>query len=242
MTKIGILGLSDPVTSSLQGLLTTLQGYDVTVDSALYKARNPQERSVTWNNWMKDGSYDYIFDVSGGDLSIETIEYLDFSLYRHNKTLFFGYSDLTPILNILAGEKKTGLFQIRGNTNIEDIHRFLEGKDSSLFFEGEYIGGNIRCLLKLAGTSYFPDVSGKHLFLESYSGKENRIRSYFGQLELMGVFDKVTDVTIGQFTELDQTSSNFLETWSKSQSFPVYRNKEVGHSKDSKGIWICDTL
>lgn len=242
MKKIGILGLSDTVTSSLQELLTTLQPYDVTIDSALYKARTGKERAETWNNWMKDGSFDYIFDISGGDLSIEVIPYLDFEVYRTNKTLFMGYSDLTPILNILASYKKVGLFQIKGNTNIEDIHKMIEGKESSLFAAGSYMGGNIRCLLKLAGTDYFPDMTDKHLFLESYSGKENRIRAYFSQLELMGIFDRVKAVTLGQFTELDQTDSVFLENWAYAQFFPVYRNKTVGHSKDSKGIWICDTL
>lgn len=242
MKKIGLLGLSDPVTSSLQPLLTMLQGCDVTVDSALYKAQTGKERAVTWNRWMEDGSYDYIFDVSGGDLSIETLPYLNTSLYRTNKTLFFGYSDVTPVLNVLAKQKNTGLFQIRGNTNLDDILHFIEGEKNSLFLEGAYIGGNIRCLLKLAGTPWFPDMKEKHLFLESYSGKENRIRSYFTQLELMGVFGRVKDVTLGQFTELDQTDSAFLKEWAAVQNIPVYRDKRIGHSPDSKGIWICDTL
>ncbi len=242
MKKIGLLGLSDPVTSSLQPLLTTLQRYDVIVDSAIYKVQTGKDRADTWNRWMEDGSFDYIFDVSGGDLSIEVLPYLDISLYGTNKTLFFGYSDVTPVLNVLAKQKKTGLLQIRGNTNVDDILSFIEGEENSLFLEGSYIGGNIRCLLKLAGTVWFPNMRDKHLFLESYSGKENRIRSYFTQLELMGVFDTVKDVTLGQFTELDHTDSSFLDNWSYVQNFSVYRDKRIGHSPDSKGIWICDTL
>lgn len=34
--------------------------------------------------------------------------------------------------------------------------------------QGIVVGGNIRCLLKLAGTEYWPDMNGKILLLESF--------------------------------------------------------------------------
>ena len=37
--------------------------------------------------------------------------------------------------------------------------------------EGIVVGGNIRCLLKLAGTPYWPDMREKILLLESFGGK-----------------------------------------------------------------------
>lgn len=33
--------------------------------------------------------------------------------------------------------------------------------------EGKMLGGNLNCLMKLAGTPYFPDFSGSLLFLEA---------------------------------------------------------------------------
>ena len=42
--------------------------------------------------------------------------------------------------------------------------KFLQGSK----MQGIVVGGNIRCLLKLAGTEYWPDMNGKILLLESF--------------------------------------------------------------------------
>lgn len=51
-----------------------------------------------------------------------------------------------------------GLFQFRT--------RLIRGTS----MEGMVVGGNIRCLLKLAGTPFWPDMQDKILFLESRGG------------------------------------------------------------------------
>ena len=60
--------------------------------------------------------------------------------------------------------------------------------------EGIVVGGNIRCLLKLAGTEYWPNMDGKILFLEAYGGEVSQIAALFTQLEQMGVFKQVEGI------------------------------------------------
>ena len=40
-----------------------------------------------------------IFDISGGDISNEVLDHLNYDVIKRNYKTFFGYSDLTTILN-----------------------------------------------------------------------------------------------------------------------------------------------
>lgn len=79
--------------------------------------------------------------------------------------------------------------------------------------EGILLGGNIRCLLKLAGTEFFPDLNGKLLFLESLEGGAGIVAAWLTQLKLMGVFKKINGLILGTYTELDHANgSTMIET------------------------------
>lgn len=238
MKQIGILGLSDPC--SRQRVTPTIQwlkelGYPVRVSPYLYQESTPQQRASIWNRWLTD-DVDYIFDVSGGDLANQTIPYLDLRAYRKSKSVFHGYSDLTCVLNVLAPVRRAVLFQICQNTHRIDIEKYISGQDNDLFV-GHAMGGNIRCLLKLAGTPYFPDLKGQSLFLESRSGSIQRIQTYFTQLEMMGVFSQIADLILGQFTQLDQEGQRkALYEITKKYPFRIKEEMAVGHSIDSKAL------
>lgn len=238
--KIGILGLSNPCKKErVEPVIQWLSdlGYAVDVSPYLYVDSSPKQRALIWNQWMKE-DIEYIFDVSGGDLANETIPYLDFDAYLNSHTVFHGYSDLTCVLNALAPMRDAILFQICGNTNQIDIENYLRGNPNHLL-QTKALGGNIRCLLKLAGTSYFPNLNGQPLFLESHSGNAYRIRTYFAQLEMMDVFSKVKSLTLGQFTQLDEEGNRFvLYEITKKYAIPIYDNIHIGHSKDSKAMIV----
>lgn len=70
--------------------------------------------------------------------------------------------------------------------------------------EGIVVGGNIRCLLKLAGTPYWPDMREKILLLESFGGKLPQMVTYLSQLNQMGVFKKVNGILLGTFTKMEE--------------------------------------
>ena len=68
---------------------------------------------------------------------------------------------------------------------------------------GTLVGGNIRCLLKLAGTEYWPDMQDKILLLESWSGGVPKMVTYFSQLRQLGVFRQIKALLLGTFTEME---------------------------------------
>ncbi|MEE1071173.1 MAG: LD-carboxypeptidase, partial [Cellulosilyticum sp.] len=132
-----------------------------------------KEKAEALMNFYKDESVKAIFDISGGDLANEVLGHLDYGVIQKMPKPFFGYSDLTTIVNSIYA--KTGnkgyLYQIRNvigrkgqaqqewiksslfedkYTLLDFAYEFIQGES----LEGEVIGGNIRCFLKLAGTPY----------------------------------------------------------------------------------------
>ena len=80
-------------------------------------------------------------------------------------------------------------------------YEFLRGREMG----GIIIGGNVRCLLKLAGTPFWPDMKDKILFLEALGGDEGSLRTYFAQLEQLGAFRQIAGVLLGTFTRFEES-------------------------------------
>lgn len=244
MKKIGLIGLSNPVDKEkLKDIITKLEtrGYNIILAKSLLKSSSPQEKADDFNLFCKL-DLEGIFDISGGDLANTCIPFIDFNAYKKSTAYFFGYSDLSVILNALytTTKKKACFFQLRNNLNINNTQNtfkftWLNKKNMN----GTVIGGNIRCFLKLAGTPYFPETKNKILFLESHSGNINRIIIYLTQLEMMDVFNKINGLILGQFTELDTTNTDhLLESYVLKYPIGIIRTHEVGHSLEAKAIWI----
>lgn len=161
-------------------------------------------------NFYKDKEIKAIFDISGGDIANEVLEYLDYDIIRDNPKIFYGYSDLTTVINAIYAKtgNVSGLYQIRNliyKDSEQQINNFKntiidEGNaltDIEYYFiqegymEGTIIGGNIRCFLKLAGTEYMPDFSGKILLLEGLNSTSQQVATYLCQLRQMGAFNKI---------------------------------------------------
>lgn len=225
-----------------------------------------KEKADALMTFYKDKNIKAIFDVSGGDLANAILEYLDFNEIKENNKPYFGYSDLTVIINSLysRADKKSYLYQIRnlvdscGSEQIRNFKdTFIEGNDSILKFtyqwiqgncmEGIVVGGNIRCLLKLAGTEYMPDFQDKILFLESFSGDVPKMVTYLTQYKQLGVFKKIKGIILGSYTEMEQNNydpaiTELVKSIVNDNNMPIVKTEEIGHGKDSKCIIIGEKI
>lgn len=220
-----------------------------------------KERANALMNFYKDDEIKGIFDISGGDVANGILSYLDYDVIANSSKMFWGYSDLTTVINAIY--KKTGkasvLYQIRNliyEHKEEQIADFINtamhnGRD--LFdinykfiqqskMRGIVVGGNIRCFLKLAGTEYMPELNDKILLLESFGGTVAKMETYLCQLKQMGAFDKVAGIILGTFTEMDREKYiPTIETLVKrtvGQDLPIVVTRNIGHGTDSKGMII----
>lgn len=221
-----------------------------------------EERAATLMDFYRDSRIKAIFDISGGDMCNEILDKLDYDIIKKGNKMFFGYSDLTAVINAIYS--KTGnsscLYQVRnivGKRGEEQKIRFLDSvmdSGTSLydfsyrFIRGEkmsgiVLGGNIRCLLKLAGTEFMPDFTDKIIFLESLGGGAERAVACMSQLRQLGVFERVNGVLLGEFTYMSEnnckpTIEEIIIREIGNDKVPIARTQEIGHSPNSKAIII----
>ncbi|MFZ3589500.1 S66 family peptidase [Bacillus sp. DJP31] len=105
--------------------------------------------------------------------------------------------------------------------------------------EGHIVAGNVCTLLLLAGTQYFPDMTGAILCIEGSEGENpSTIDRYFTQLRHMGVYDKISGLLIGRFHPKvgfgddhdNGLLQNILQTTTRGYTFPIVYNADFGHT------------
>ena len=222
-----------------------------------------QVRAEELMSFYKNKEIKAIFDISGGDIANEVLDYLDYDVIKRNYKPFFGYSDLTTVLNTLGSQtnKVNYLYQILNIIESEEIRISFENtfmKNEQILFdvkwkflqgssvEGEVIGGNSRCFLKLAGTRYFPEVDNKVLFIEGLGTSIEGLATHLAQLKQIGVFDKISGLLIGTFTKIEKEFSveelfKLVQDYIPS-SLSVAKTQEIGHAKNSKALKIGEKI
>lgn len=270
---IGLIACSNglPIESNkkikqLEEALVSL-GLKFVYGNEIYRSKDvyngtPKEKAEGLMKLFKDKSVKAIFDISGGDLANGVLNYLDFNEIAINKKPFFGYSDLSVLLNPLHDLSgiDTYYYQLRnlvGEYKEEQLKQFkgffFEGSTDLLNFNykwirgnkmsGEVVGGNIRCFLKLAGTKYMGDFKDKILFLESLGGDVSKITTYLTQYEQLDVFKNVKGIILGSFSEMEEKNytpkaEEILLDILGDLDLPIIKTNELGHGQNSKSIAI----
>ena len=269
---VGIVACSNPWKETERGKIRELvrflenSGCKVLVSPCIYE--NKKNFSVTGKQRAEElmklflnPEVSEIYDISGGDMANEILDYLDFKAIRNSRAVFFGYSDLTTVLNAIY--EKTGksgvLYQMKNlvQPDVKELQRKRYLNREELFhasfrmiqgtcLKGTVVGGNIRCLLKLAGTEYFPDMQGKILLLEAMSGEVPQMVCYLSQLKSMGVFEKLNGILLGTFSEMQEKACRpdivTLVQDFAGKEIPVAKTEEIGHHHNAKAIWIGKEL
>lgn len=224
-----------------------------------------QERAMALMDFYQDDEIAEIFDISGGDVANGVLPYLDYEVIANSKKRFWGYSDLTTIVNAIY--TKTGhpsvLYQIRNliydyrEQQITDVRNTLLEGGNDLFqitydfiqgtqMQGIVVGGNIRCFLKLAGTEYMPELQDKILLLESYGGDVAKMETYLRQLQQLGAFDRVAGILLGTFSEMEENryepDITTLVQRIVGKDLPIALTRDIGHGTDSKAIVIGEEM
>lgn len=269
--RAAIVACSNGMSADFQGKLQSLSnvlrkiGLETVCSEYIFAKEScfsgtAKERADALMDFYKNDEIKVIFDVSGGDMANEILPYLDFDIIAHADKQFWGYSDLTTIINAIYTKtgKSSVLYQIRNliyDHAEEQTENFrntvMKGKDDLLDFScffvqgsrmrGTVVGGNIRCFLKLAGTEYFPDVDGKVLLLEAYGGTIPQMVTYLSQLKMMNVFERINGIILGTFTKMEAASckpdiTELVKEYAG--GVPIVKTQEIGHAADSKGILI----
>jgi muramoyltetrapeptide carboxypeptidase len=204
-----------------------------------------------------------IFCANGGFGSARIAPLLDYERIAENPNIFWGYSDITYLLNAL--QKWSGLVTFHGpmvasdlneeQRTAETVSSFLtlfngkssvyDSSHSSLSVisegtgEGNLVGGNMTLLTNGLGTPYQVNAEGAILLLEDVGEPAFKIDMMLTHLQQAGVFDGVQGVVIGNFqVDPDEYSRirRVLQDFFARASFPVVENFSIGHCQSNYSV------
>ncbi|MGN0801430.1 MAG: LD-carboxypeptidase [Candidatus Faecivicinus sp.] len=268
--KVGIVGCSNGQPESfrpeLERLIDVLwdMGFESVCSPHLFARESvfsagARERAAALMEFYLDDEIDEIFDISGGDLANEVLPWLDYDSIANARKRLWGYSDLTCVLNAIYA--RTGmpsmLYQVRnfigedasgqrrrfGSGMLEQFeYQFLQGQH----LEGVVVGGNVRCLLKLAGTPYWPEMRGRILLLEGLNVSVAQAAAYIAQLDQLGALDAAAGILLGTFTRMEARGDapDFAALLQRrlDGSKPLVKTYQIGHGADSRAVCIGGRL
>jgi muramoyltetrapeptide carboxypeptidase LdcA involved in peptidoglycan recycling len=265
----GLVDARRPRIGALAAYVESL-GYSVTVEETLFvgiqgDAASAAVRAEVLVDAVSDSSVGLILDVTGGDATSSMLRLLPREIPGHGtNTRYFAISDNTTIHCALARAAPalcriywypTNLVldaQDRARPAFERV--LATGAQGTLALDwvrgsslrGPALAGNVRCLLKLAGTRFFPEPAGTVLVLESASGTLNRIRASIDQLADMGAISRVAGVILGEFGDLDGDERLLLAEYVCDlvpSTVPVCCTDQIGHGPDTVPIVLgCDVV
>lgn len=270
MKKVGIVACSDAQKEEYRKQNEELirffesNGTQPVMSSCIYEKNDsifsgsPKEKANQMMRMFTDPDIEEIYDISGGDMANQILDDLDYGRIAESKAVFWGYSDLTTVINAIytMTGKASVLYQVKFMTSFgtsAELQRERFQNRDELFsptFEfvqkdamsGIVVGGNIRCFLKLAGTRYFPALENKILLLEALGGEVSQMATYLASLKQIGAFEKVNGIILGTFTTMEKNHCvpdiiTLVKEYAHPET-PIAVTKDIGHGDNTKAIFI----
>jgi len=224
-----------------------------------------QKRVADLHEAFCDTAIRGVFCANGGFGTAKIAPMIDYEKIQSNPKIFWGYSDITYLLNAI--QKSTDLVTFHGpmvasDLNDEQRTKETESSFSPLFTkemmtydshksalntlvhgtgEGHLVGGNLTLLTNGLGTPYQVDTNEAILLIEEVGEPAFLVDLKLTHLKQAGVFDEVQGVVLGNFqVESDEGLKlrKVLQNFFASASFPVVENFHFGHCQPNYGVPI----
>jgi muramoyltetrapeptide carboxypeptidase len=222
-----------------------------------------QKRLADLHEAFDDPTIRGIFCANGGFGTAKIAPMIDYEKIQSNPKIFWGYSDITYLLNAI--QKSSDLVTFHGpmvasDLNDEQRTKETESSFSPLFTketityashksalntvtpgngEGHLVGGNLTLLTNGLGTPYQVDTNGSILLIEEVGEPAFLVDLKLNHLKQAGVFDEVQGVVLGNFqveADEDLKLSKVLQNFFASAPFPVVENFYFGHCQPNYGV------
>ena len=227
--------------------------------AALGFAASPEEKAEDINTMFADPEIDAAICAQGGNTANASLSLINWEMIQKNPKVFLGISDITVLLNAIY--QQVGLVTFHGNDILWGFGNKLSDYEHREFMRimidgqigpippnqpracvrsgqahGHLLGGNLRCLLKLAGTPYWPDFSGAILFIEAFEISQSDCHTAFLQMQHMGVFDQINGAIVGYIYSMQRNNSprphmeDILLDVTRDYRFPILKMNDFGHN------------
>ena len=196
-----------------------------------------------------------IFCARGGYGLMQIIGQLDLTKFLQNPKLIIGYSDVTVLHNVASycGVVSLHAPMLRSLVRNELPDSLMQTYRQMLFGEmpiykirphslnrcgrvaGKIVGGNLAVFSALRGTPYDLDFTNKILFIEDIAEKPHSVDRMLQNLKLGGVFDSISALIVGQFTDYEEDEGMCCSLYEliadvvAEYNFPIVFNFPAGH-------------
>lgn len=217
-----------------------------------------EQRLSDLQNALDDSDIKLILCSRGGYGAIHLLDKLDYTKLRQNPKWIIGYSDITALHSAILSN---GVMAIHGpmakhfseegptDPSVKYTQSILFGENINYQFNvegihninkegvahGPLFGGNLAVLCGLMGTKFLYVPQNGILFIEDIGESPYKLDRFINQLKLSGIFEKISGLIIGHFSECEEDSNMYAplhETIANTlyeYSFPICFNFPVGH-------------
>lgn len=219
-----------------------------------------------WERWtdlqqaLNDPDVKLILASRGGYGTVHLLGQLDFTGIKNNPKWVVGYSDITALH---AALQHNGIASVHGpmaghfsdegrdDISVRLTRDMLEGRpveyhlpvtnSNTLYREGtasgKLFGGNLSVFCGMLGSHYMKVPHDGILFIEDTGEVPYRVDRMIWQLKLAGLFEKISGMVVGQFTDYEEDDQMYAPLQQsimdavKEYDFPVCFDFPAGHSK-----------
>lgn len=226
-------------------------------------AGSDEERLTDLQAMLDNPDIKAIFMARGGYGCSRIIDKVDWTAFKKYPKWLIGFSDITVLLAqayqegtaSIHGPMIRHILQDGGELAVDSLQKLLAGQPVKYSVQphiynnlgtatGELIGGNLCLFTHLIGSVSQPDTKGKILFLEDIGEYYYNLDRMVIQMKRAGIFDQLSGLIIGQFSEMkDISSSDFgMKAWeiiqyhTKEFTYPKIFDFPVGHVPDNRPL------
>mgnify|MGYP000462765260 FL=1 len=230
---------------------------------AAYFSGTDAERLADFQHGLDDPSIKAILCARGGYGCVRIVEELDWTAFQQNPKWIVGFSDVTVFhqkINQLGVESIHGIMPLgftEGSMEAkETLHKALFGESIILeaspvkenrmgTAKGSLIGGNMTIIYSLIGTELSYTFKNKILFIEDIGEHIYKVDRMLHAFKLAGIFNQISGLILGGFTEMEDTDVPFGKTIEELISeqvvnldIPVAFNVPIGHISDNQAVVV----
>ncbi|RLD24875.1 MAG: LD-carboxypeptidase [Bacteroidetes bacterium] len=223
-------------------------------DTNNYFAGQDSHRIADLQEAFDEPSIAAVLCARGGYGVTRIMEKIELNSIKKTPKWVIGYSDITALhlrlenqgIAGIHGPMGTSFSDGKAHSAIESLRDLLFNKTSKIsamepgvtpgLITAPITGGNLSLIVDSLGTPDEIDTQNKILFIEEIAEKTYKIDRMFQQLLRAGKLDKLAGLIIGHFSEIDEGSTPFGESWkevitniAQNYSYPLSFGFNIGH-------------
>ena len=214
---------------------------------------------------MNDREARIILCTRGGYGVIHLLEQLNFSKILENPKWLIGFSDITALHTLF---QSNGLMSIHGPMTkdiaeggnddfaVKSLHSILNNEpliysipiapyyriqniNKKGYSKGILFGGNLSVFCGMIGSEILKIPKNGILFIEDIGEEPYKVDRMIHQIKLAGIFDKISGLIVGQFSEYKEDEGMYNKLYKSIASviegydFPVCYGFPIGHTKNN---------